>query len=196
MLDAHIRILQGFTDDRALLKAAVAATMPQFERNEDPQQDPTQTDPSSLEEEGNMLWTRAENQISAMKQIARFLGGMPGRKNLFWATGSVTLQFPPQPPDPDLWPPTVFYDLAPAMTEAEDLLARAHIAVYSIDSRGLQVVKFKSRKGELIFAEHGTMDGVAEKTGGKAFYNNNDLGALAAEALDSGSNYYTLTYTP
>jgi VWFA-related protein len=196
MLDAHIRILQGFTDDRALLKAAVAATMPQFQRNEDPQQDPTQTDPSSLEEEADMMSTRAENQISAIKQIARFLGGMPGRKNLFWATGSVTLQFPPQPPDPDLWGTSVLYDLAPAMTEAEDLLARAHVAVYSIDSRGLQVVKFKSRKGELIFAEHGTMDGVAEKTGGKAFYNNNDLGALAAEALDSGSNYYTITYTP
>jgi len=196
MLDAHLRILQGFTADRALLKAAVAATMPQFERGEDPQQDPAQTDPSSLEEEAVMMSTRAANQISAMKQIARFLGGMPGRKNLFWATGSVTLQFPPQPPDPDLWPPTVFYDLTPAMTEAEDLLARAHVAVYSIDSRGLQVLKPKTRKSDLVMSEHRTMESVAEQTGGKAFYNNNDLGALAADALDSGSNYYTLTYTP
>jgi len=198
-LDAHLRILQGFTDDRALLKAAVAATMPQFKRNEDPQQDPTQTDPSSLEEEGNMITTRAENMIGSLKQIARFLGGMPGRKNLFWATGSVTLEFPPAVRDPDAWKPLTteeFYDGTANMTAATDQLARAHVAVYPIDSRGLFRIFPKTRKFDLVNAEHFTMEDIAEKTGGKAFYNTNGLAEAAADALDSGSNFYTITYTP
>ena len=199
-LDTHLRVLQGFTDDRSLLKAAVAATVPQFERNEDPNQDPAQTEPASLEEEGTMIATRAENMIGSLKQIARFLGGMPGRKNLFWFTGSVTLQFPPANRDPDVWQPlsgTVeFYDGDAAMTAATDQLARAHVAVYSIDSRGLQIIKPKTRKYDLVNAEHFTMEDIADGTGGKALYNNNDLAALATDAIDSGSNYYTLTYTP
>jgi hypothetical protein len=44
--------------------------------------------------------------------------------------------------------------------------------------------------------EHLTMEAVAEETGGKALYNNNDLAALSADAIASGSNFYTLTYTP
>jgi len=198
-LDTHLRILQGFTDDRALLKAAVAATMPQFERWEDPQQDPAQTDPSSLEEEGNMIAIRAENIIGALNQIARYLGGMPGRKNLFWATGSVTLEFPPAVRDPDAWKPLTteeFYDASSTMKAATDLLARAHVAVYPIDSRGLYRIVPKTRKFDLVNAEHFTMEDIAEKTGGKAFYNTNGLAEAASEALDSGSNYYTITYTP
>jgi hypothetical protein len=134
--------------------------------------------------------------ISSMKQIARYLGGIPGRKNLLWFSGSFPLQFPPQPPDPDLWPMTVMFDDADAMRNAGDLLARAHVAVYPVDGRGLENVPLKSRKGELRFAEHGTMDMVAEQTGGKAVYDYNGLTEAAEAAIDEGSNYYTLTYTP
>jgi len=45
-------------------------------------------------------------------------------------------------------------------------------------------------------AEHATMDQIADDTGGHAFYNTNGLAEAVAKAIDTGSNYYTLTYNP
>ena len=44
--------------------------------------------------------------------------------------------------------------------------------------------------------EHTTMEQMASDTGGHAFYNTNGLASAVAKAIDAGSNYYTLTYTP
>ena len=41
-----------------------------------------------------------------------------------------------------------------------------------------------------------TMKEIAKETGGEAFYNQNDLGALMSRSLDEGTNYYTLAYVP
>jgi hypothetical protein len=40
------------------------------------------------------------------------------------------------------------------------------------------------------------METLARDTGGKAFYNTNGLSNAMTEAINSGSHYYTLTYTP
>jgi VWFA-related protein len=40
------------------------------------------------------------------------------------------------------------------------------------------------------------MDTVAEQTGGKAFYNQNDLSAIIDKVTSSSSDFYTLSYTP
>ena len=40
------------------------------------------------------------------------------------------------------------------------------------------------------------MRDLAKRTGGKAFFNSNDLAAAAEQAVELGSNYYTLTYVP
>jgi hypothetical protein len=45
-------------------------------------------------------------------------------------------------------------------------------------------------------SEHFTMEAIAEQTGGKAFYNTNDLAAAAEQAIELGSDFYTVTYTP
>jgi hypothetical protein len=45
-------------------------------------------------------------------------------------------------------------------------------------------------------AEHATMSRMAEDTGGRAFYNTNGLTQAVATAINDGSNFYTLTYTP
>jgi hypothetical protein len=44
--------------------------------------------------------------------------------------------------------------------------------------------------------EHNTMNQIAEVTGGKAFVNTNDLKAAIGKAVEAGSNYYMLAYTP
>jgi VWFA-related protein len=100
--------------------------------------------------------------------------------------------------------------------ETIDLLARSQVAVYPIDARGLMVspllsatqggstmnrkpngfananTKFFQQTSE----EHGTMDQMAQATGGKAFVNTNGLKEAVEKAIDAGSNYYTIAYTP
>jgi hypothetical protein len=43
---------------------------------------------------------------------------------------------------------------------------------------------------------HGTMSDMAERTGGKAFYNRNDIDTAISKSIDDGSTYYTLAYYP
>lgn len=44
--------------------------------------------------------------------------------------------------------------------------------------------------------EHRTMQQMAVETGGKAFYNTNGVKDAVAEAIQEGSNYYTISYVP
>ena len=43
---------------------------------------------------------------------------------------------------------------------------------------------------------HATMNTLAERTGGKAFYNTNDLDKAVLAGMDDGATYYTLGYYP
>jgi hypothetical protein len=47
-------------------------------------------------------------------------------------------------------------------------------------------------RSDKIFA----MEELAADTGGKAFFNTNDLNAAMTHAIENGSHYYTLVYTP
>lgn len=44
--------------------------------------------------------------------------------------------------------------------------------------------------------EHGSMQQIAEQTGGTAYINNNDLKGAVTSAVDNGSSYYTLAFAP
>jgi hypothetical protein len=93
------------------------------------------------------------------------------------------------------------YDFEAEMKSATDLLARAHVSVYPVDARGLEVLPaqsgFEGRNRNFVnIGEHGTMDEIAEQTGGKAYYNTNGFAEAAGQAIENGSNYYTLSYTP
>ena len=46
------------------------------------------------------------------------------------------------------------------------------------------------------FDQHTSMNEVADRTGGKAFYNRNDVVNSIGKAMDDGSSYYTLAYAP
>jgi len=216
-LYSHLSIVQGFTTDRELLKAALSPRKTPLTLSpiEDPFND--STDLASLEEQstppgvivrrqGVASALRAQYELSGLNQIARYLSGIPGRKNLIWFSGSFPLQFPPFPDSaayPGAAPQT--YDFEPQMHAALDLLARSHVAVYPVDGRGLRVPLYPGsgittfmveNNRETLISEHFTMETIAEQTGGRAIYNTNDLAAAAQQALQLGSNFYTVTYTP
>ena len=160
------------------------------------------------------LQLRARYTLDALNQLARYMSALPGRKNLIWFSGSFPISILP---DPDLQNPfAVVASSEEEFRETVDLLARSQVAVYPIDARGLMTAPMLSatQTGSTMnrspngFAnanskwfqqtsqEHGTMEQMAQATGGKAFVNTNGLKEAVEKAIDAGSNYYTIAYTP
>jgi VWFA-related protein len=97
-----------------------------------------------------------------------------------------------------------------------NLLADAQIAVYPVDARGLVGSAFfnvanpmsgqsatggaamhaEGRQAEELFQAHSNMEDIADKTGGKAFFNRNDIDNAVRGDMDDGSTYYSLGYYP
>jgi len=90
-----------------------------------------------------------------------------------------------------------------------DLLTLSKVAVYPINAQGMldthlmdadSYVKPTMGDYNLVNAEHANtisaMEQLAADTGGKAFYNTNDLNAAMQHAIADGSHYYTLVYSP
>lgn len=50
--------------------------------------------------------------------------------------------------------------------------------------------------GASLSGDYSTQDALADATGGRAFYSDNDLDAVLENAVESGGNYYTITYAP
>ncbi|MGB7266767.1 MAG: VWA domain-containing protein [Terracidiphilus sp.] len=170
------------------------------------------------EQQSFQLQLRARYTLDALNQLARYMSALPGRKNLIWFSGSFPVTILP---DPDLQGPnqSPFSVVASAddeFRETVDLLARSQVSVYPIDARGLMTAPMMSatQSGSTMnkkpngFAnayskwstntasEQGTMLQMAAATGGKAFVNTNGLKEAVEKAIDAGSNYYTIAYTP
>lgn len=97
-----------------------------------------------------------------------------------------------------------------------NLFADAQVAVYPIDARGLVGSPFfdpannvsgqaamgglamqsEGKQAEELFEAHSNMLDIADKTGGKAYYNRNNLDRALLGDIDDGSTYYTLGYYP
>jgi len=180
--------------------AAVAANLQQF-----------QAEAQSFQ---TMLRTRYT--LDALNMLGRYLSGLPGRKNLIWFSGSFPVNILP---DGDLQNPFgVEASMEDEFHETINLLSRSQVAVYPIDARGLMTApmmdasnsgaKYANPRNPGAFGkdqtkffqqtaeEHGTMMQMAQDTGGRAFVNTNGLKEAVEKAVDAGSNYYTLTYSP
>jgi VWFA-related protein len=133
--------------------------------------------------------------LDAMKQLAGYLGGIPGRKNVIWFSGSFPLVLLP---DSTAFEP--FANLRGYSAEIQkttDMLTAARIAIYPIDAHGIWAsVGYSASEKEQRYAEEATMQQVADDTGGEAFLETNDLDKAVASATENGASYYTLTYVP
>jgi VWFA-related protein len=191
-----LSIVQGFTSDADLLKKAIKnhkfdLAIPPLE---DAGQDSINNGPPPLPGQSivnsslecNHAAARGEYTLSAFIQIARYLSGIPGRKNIIWYTGA----FPSR---------MKCYDFKEAQLGADGLLAHSHAFVYPIDPRALDA---EARYGVgnpitlMQTSEHTNMQNIAANTGGKAIYNTNNLADAAQQAIEAGSNFYTITYVP
>ncbi len=122
----------------------------------------------------------------AMSFLAEGLAGYPGRKNLIWISEGFPLNLFPDALMTDQV--VSIEDFSPIMEKIADDLMAAQVAVYPISAEG---VSLNSQ-----FAAHSAMAGLAQRTGGKTFFNRNDLDMGVRTSLDDGATYYTLEYYP
>lgn len=158
---------------------------------------------------------RMEYTLDAFNVLGRYLAAFPGHKNLIWFSTSFPLAIVP---DITLADPFAVMggDMEAEYRQTTNLLTHAQIAVFPISAEGLvsdptldvaksgagytknpggvstSISSFLQTQAE----EHQTMMAIAEDTGGEAYFNTNDLASAVSKAIESGSNFYTLTYTP
>lgn len=148
---------------------------------------------------------REQYTLGAFDTLARYLVGIPGRKNVIWFSGGFPLDVEPNVNEQDPNDSVVRND--EDVRKMDNLLTRAQVAVYPVDARGVQIdpsQNFSSGQtpgASMDFLneqaqEHETMFAMAEDTGGEAFVNTNNLTQAMSKAIQNGSNYYTLTYSP
>jgi VWFA-related protein len=146
-----------------------------------------------------------ETTMNGFLGIAWSLSGVPGRKSVIWATGG----FPFAMDSPSTVPGGYLSLLYERTMLA---LSDAQISVYPVDVRGLvsnstvgSVTQINAPKGLdasrqltnrtwLNQAKIDTLNDFADMTGGKAFYNTNDLAGSFKRAADDASSYYMLSY--
>ena len=187
VLSDGLYLVQGFTEDRNLLADALDYKRP---RSHIPR-----------------IFMYADNYQAyfstarALVRIAKFLAELPGHKNVIWLSSSF-----PTSMMPNSGPGTEALNSDEEIKEATDTLARGQIAVYPVDVRGAVVTHVMSRPqgGAMVTtsdsaalnASYMTEEEIAHSTGGRAFYGTNDLATALTEATETGSRYYTLTYSP
>ena len=238
-LGSSLRILQGFTSDPSILIAVVdskknrALPSPFIDNDSagvlDSQVDSQlEADNSDLESDSAAaLIQQFENEntveqqdlrnrmtLEALNQIAAYVAGIKGRKNLIWFTEGMPLNIFPSGGVNDLEGMT---DYAKDLRKTADLLTTAEVAVYPVDARKLfsnpaagadqHVASINTRTAAKVATTEGAfqqkkggellgMEAVAEATGGAAYYNTNDLKSAVSKAIDNGANYYSLSYVP
>ena len=235
VLGDTLHLLQGFTEDKTQLVTAmnrleanphstllhqpyseVSDASEQFTEGATLARDPSgQEMAARLQKMENLaqrlyLQRRVGQTIGAFVEIAKFLSGLPGRKNLIWLSGSFPASLFPTTDSLDVFGTSANY--TSDLRQAADLLTVGQVAVYPVDIAGLETdptfdaSEFFRSPGELnrahgdfileIGAEQATMDQIAEDTGGHAFYNTNGLSDAISTSTEDGANYYTLSYAP
>jgi len=146
----------------------------------------------------------AQATLAAFDQLARYLVAIPGRKNVLWFSAGFPLDVEPDV-NSNTAPSIAAVSNDEEIRKTDNLLTQAQVAVYPIDARGvtsfMSPIDGSSNDSLMDMAktesnDHLAMEAMAEDTGGKAFYNTNDLTKVISSAVANGSNYYTLTYSP
>jgi VWFA-related protein len=149
---------------------------------------------------------RFDQSVDALQQIALRYKGVPGRKNIIWVgMGSPSFS------TLNLTQPVV-HELQQYMHATTNMLVDSRISLFVIypglkighfvNLSGQSPVSLSARDAEADmnsrnpFAEDINFGVFVNETGGKLFYNRNDVDAEIGRSQELGSEYYTLTYQP
>jgi VWFA-related protein len=179
-------------------------------------------DPGTVQSEADRIRTMMEDKelnfqsfeqrlaitytLQGLQQLSQALAGFPGRKSLIWAGGGFpfsvsdnTMRLAPAGRD-------TLSDVLPMYEHTWQLLNDAQIAVYPLDVKGLQVgivpsasvrnpgTNYARNMGWKQMDTQATLKTFASMTGGRAYYNSNDLVKGFREAVRDSAQYYMLGY--
>jgi VWFA-related protein len=190
VLSDRLYQVQGFTEDRNLLSQVL--------------------DPASPHSKIPRIFLLANNYRpyvstpAMLVHIGEYLADLPGRKNLIWLSEAFPSTIMPRSETS-----VEALSVSDAIKRATDMFARARIAVYPIDARGVAVTSpAASASGRppdassvmeadaKLNAAYMTEEEIAAATGGRAFHGSNSLSEELIAATEIGGRYYTLTYSP
>lgn len=203
-----LHFVQGFTEDRDLIYAAL-----------DPK-NPKPHVPMSFLYSRNFNRRDPVAMVSVLTHIGEFLEGIPGKKNLIWMAGTFPVTLYAHEGDPR--------DLEDDLRAELNALARAEVAVYPVSIRGVIVnpegalngagphtgvggvaggtpgpagtvnsgVSPVTSSADSVTDDNMMEEDIASATGGRAFYSDNGIKEMLDEAVTDGGNYYTLSYSP
>jgi VWFA-related protein len=221
-LRSTLQVLQGFTADKAVLLAAMKTAS--YKAPARAYVEPAKKNPTKLDalREYQMLCETANVQseltVTGLKAVAGYLSGIKGRKNLIWFTPGIPW-LTDYPRFKDVY---CLDDRTQDLHRAYALLSEAQVALYPIDPRGLAADNALSAvdsslqvgglrdahqmgahvaQREMAFnagtaEEHDSLRAMADATGGAAYFNRNDVDAAMQEAIETGADYYSLSYVP
>ena len=196
-LNTHLVYLQGFTTDPKLLLAALeaanaAGASPMAVAS------PLAVNVQQFEAPRESLQTqlRVHATLEAMNSLARYLSGLPGRKNLIWFSGSFPLSVVPGGDQQN--PFAAAAEMQDEYRETANLLIRSQTAVYPVDMRGLQASPANDAaskpsaaavaKDQTDFVanpsgDQATMREMADETGGQVFAGTGKLSDAVDKAI-------------
>jgi VWFA-related protein len=240
-LGSSLHLLQGFTSDPATLLAAVSSKMAERDamaQNRSDNADDAahaaklqamraspekiaalQAAEASAHAYG--FGARASMTFEALNALARYLEGIPGRKNLIWFSSSFPVVLFPTPSEMDkLKNNPNLPGYVNHIKQTANLFTVSKIAVYPVSGAGVMNSNIgmadsadagsaggghfgasasptSSLTGEALNAgsAHGSMEQLAASTGGHAF-TTNDIDAALHTIVRDSAIYYTVGYAP
>jgi VWFA-related protein len=151
---------------------------------------------------------RVVNTLATFQAIAEHLSGLPGRKNLIWLSGGVPLMigYDEMPEAGGTFNTRDHRIFSPEMDAAVRALNNSGVAIYPVDARRLMPPAGFSASARAPLrtppslartnANLDTMLELADRTGGRAAYNSNDLARAIRRAVDDSRVTYTIGYYP
>jgi VWFA-related protein len=211
-----VHVLHDFTTDSSALLRAVARQRGTTSREmEAAELAPYETGEADIdafvarefaEVSAAALAERVTSTTRALEAIAHHLAGVQGRKNLIWISSGFPLVIEDRGPRP----------VTDQVDRATRAVNDANVAVYPVDARGL-VGAFAGNPSALsststrntdqalrnVFTTMSTtrpnieaLQTIAENTGGRAFYETNDITRALSRAVDDSRVTYVLGYSP
>jgi len=183
--DLGLRLIQGFTTDGPRAAAAI-------EKIELP-----------------LCKLPIADPIAAANQIAAYVAGIHGRKNLIW----VGQPLPILRDGGFSWGSRDDMATIHRLMDTYDRFTAEQIAIYPFDAGGIHAFipnvsgvingntgaqVAAAQMSDLVGAGRGNLrsDAIAEATGGTAIYNTNDFKGAIARVVADSTHYYTLAYVP
>jgi VWFA-related protein len=142
--------------------------------------------------------------LDGLEQVAQALAGFPGRKSLIWAGGGFPFSVGDDMHLASIGGDTLS-DLLPMYEHTWQLLNNAQIALYPVDVKGLVVPLASASVGNpgknygrnmnrRLMETQANSEIFASMTGGRAYYNSNDLVRGFRDAVNDSAQYYMLGY--